>query len=128
VTNPNPVAALPDLDEMAAHPDRVAGLPAGVVAILLPTCAAAITRYEALREVLRLRIAMAAAQANVDEGERLLGTEEIGRMVGRSKSWVEHHTADLPPRRSLLGQPVWLKRDIDKWIKALPRYGANGDG
>jgi predicted DNA-binding transcriptional regulator AlpA len=57
------------------------------------------------------------------DGEQLLDAAEVARMLGRAKSWVEHHLDDLPPRKSLLGAPVWRKRDVEAWIKNLPKYG-----
>jgi hypothetical protein len=43
-------------------------------------------------------------------------------MIARSKSWIEHNLDKLPDRRSLYGEPVWLKSEIDRWIESLPKY------
>jgi hypothetical protein len=33
----------------------------------------------------------------------------VAAFLGVSRSWVEKHIADLPPRRSFAGTPRWLK-------------------
>jgi hypothetical protein len=115
---------VPTLDELVADPARAATLPVEAASALLTQCAVEIATYETLREALRLRIASGAV-ALVDDGEQIIGTEGLGRMLGRGKSWIEHHLDELPERRSLLGAPVWLKRDVEQWIKGLPKYGSS---
>jgi hypothetical protein len=116
------VIVAPTLDDLRSDPARVAALPAEAAAALLAQLSVEIAGYETLREALRLRT-VAAATAHADDGEQLIGAEEFARILGRSKSWVEQHLDDLPPRRSLLGSPVWVKGDVERWIKALPKYG-----
>jgi hypothetical protein len=111
------VNGVPTLDELLADPAKAATLPAEIVKQL-------IVRHAAVGEVLLTRLIMAEPKPNGDlGGEVLVGTEEVGRMLGRSKSWIEQHVDELPPRRSLLGSPVWARTDVERWIKGLPKYG-----
>jgi hypothetical protein len=114
--------SVPTLDELGADPTKTAVLPVEVASAMLRQCAAKIAAYQALSEALRIRIAASGA-AHHHDGEQLVGAEEVARMLGRGKSWVEHHLDELPPRRSLLGQPVWIRRDVERWIVRLPTYG-----
>jgi hypothetical protein len=114
------VTPLPSLDELANDPSRATELPADIVLALY---ARALSIVVALQGSLLARPIPSTAASSTVDGNLLLGTEAVARMIGRGKSWVEHHLADLPPRRSLLGQPVWLKRDVERWIQSLPKYG-----
>ncbi len=111
---------VPTLDELAADPAKAAELPVEVVKQL-------VVKHAAVGEVLLARLIMAEPKPNGGDpgGEQLVGPAEVGEMIGRGKSWVEHHLDELPPRRSLLGAPVWLKRDVERWIQSLPKYGAS---
>jgi hypothetical protein len=111
---------LPTLDELAAEPGKVDALPVEAVKRLL-------VRNRAVGEALLARLISEPAgepKSNGMEGDdRLIGAAAVGEMIGRSRSWVEHHLDKLPPRLSLIGEPVWLKRDVERWIKGLPKYG-----
>jgi predicted DNA-binding transcriptional regulator AlpA len=111
--------AMPTLDELAANPAKASTLPAEIVKEL-------VVKHAAVGEVLLARLIVAEPKPNGDSGgDGIVGSDEVGRMLGRSRSWIEHHLDDLPPRRSLLGAPVWLRRDVEAWIKNLPKYGKN---
>jgi predicted DNA-binding transcriptional regulator AlpA len=53
----------------------------------------------------------------------LLDYAGVAHLLGVSRSWVEKHVADLPPRRSLAGTPRWLRSELEKWICSRPKYG-----
>jgi predicted DNA-binding transcriptional regulator AlpA len=110
------LAVIPTLGQLDA--DKLAALPVEIVKRLA-------AKHAAVGEPILARlIAAPTTEPNGDGSEeQLVGTPEVAEMLGRGKSWVEHHLDDLPPRRSLLGQPVWLRRDIEAWIKNLPKYG-----
>jgi predicted DNA-binding transcriptional regulator AlpA len=109
---------VPTLDEIVADPAKVADLPPETVKCLL-------AKHAAVGELLLARlIAIPVAQPKPDGGEQLIGAAEVAEMLGRGKSWVEHHLDELPSRRSLLGSPVWVRADIEAWIKGLPKYGS----
>jgi hypothetical protein len=119
--------AVPSLKELKPHPERAAELPLPTAAALLSACTEEIADLVKLRDTLRLRLASGFAPKG-DDGDRLICAEQVGGMLGRSKSWVDHHLADLPPRKSLLGEPMWLSSDIEKWMKNLPPYGEERRG
>jgi hypothetical protein len=118
--------ALPSLDELSVHLDELAADLAKVATLPLETVKQLVVKHAAVGEVLLARLIMAEPKPNRDSaGEMVVGTAEVAEMIGRGKSWVEHHLDDLPPRRSLLGSPVWLKRDVERWIRSLPEYGTD---
>jgi len=107
---------IPSLDEL--DPAKAAELPVEIVKQL-------VVKHITVVQLLLARLISGSttdAKPNGDS-ELIIGTAGFAAMIGRSKSWVEHHLDDLPPRRSLLGEPVWLKRDVERWIRGLPDYG-----
>lgn len=56
-----------------------------------------------------------------------MAVPEVAERIGMSASWVEKHTADLPTRVSVGGNPRWRKSDLDRWIKHRPEYGKAPD-
>lgn len=114
----NPTS-IPTLEELAAHPERASGLTSVVVRALAWKCIAALTA---------LNVASNGAPEPStplrEDRERLLTVPEVARLIGMSTSWVEKHTADLPPRVSVAGNPRWRKSDLDRWIRNRPEYGA----
>lgn len=110
------------LDELVAHPERAREVPIEAVLDLLQDCAAAIARYGTLRVSLLLRL-NAGAGGTTREDQQLLNAAQVAQILGRSQSWVEHNLDALPPRRSLCGQPLWLRRDVERWVQTLPSYG-----
>lgn len=113
----NPTA-VPTLDELAAHPERANDLASDVLRALAWKCVAVLTA---------LNVASTAPSEPLtplhDDGERLLTVPEVARRIGMSTSWVEKHTADLPARVSVAGNPRWRKHDLERWIKNRPEYG-----
>jgi hypothetical protein len=67
--------------------------------------------------------ARAAGSSARGESEIFLDNEGAADLFGVSKSWVEHHLKDLPPRRSVDGTPRWLKSDLVQWARNRPVYG-----
>jgi predicted DNA-binding transcriptional regulator AlpA len=55
--------------------------------------------------------------------DALIGVDEVASLIGMSASWVEKHTDALPVRRSVEGNPRWLKSEVVAWVKARPLYG-----
>jgi hypothetical protein len=110
------VIPIPTLDELAADPEKLESLPAEAVRALL-------VKHAVVGQVLLTRLLAPEPKTN-RASQQLVGAAEVADMLGRGKSWVEHHLDDLPPRRSLCGQPVWLKCDVEAWMKHLPKYGA----
>jgi hypothetical protein len=43
--------------------------------------------------------------------DSLIDKESVAALIGMSVSWVEKHSDDLPPRRSVSGNPRWLKSE-----------------
>jgi predicted DNA-binding transcriptional regulator AlpA len=84
--------------------------------------AAEVARWQTLADTLRRRV-VAPTAATAEDRTVLLGVVDLARLLGRRRSWVEHHVDDLPPRRSLMGSPVWMRSDVERWIKTLPKYG-----
>lgn len=101
------------LDEIARDPALVANLEPDRRAALSLRCAAVRGALDRADQEAVLPTAT----------ERALDAEEVGRLVGFSKSWVEHHAADLPPRRSIGGSPRWLLSEVTQWLNERPRYG-----
>ncbi len=113
---------LPSIADLAADPARVVSLPAEAARVVLGQVAAEVARWQTLAEALRQRV-VASTAAPAEDGTVMLGVDDLARLLGRRRSWVEHHVDDLPPRRSLCGQPVWLRSDVERWLKGLPTYG-----
>lgn len=53
----------------------------------------------------------------------LIGVEGVAALIGLSVSWVEKHPDELPPRRSVAGNPRWVKSEVLAWIAQRPVYG-----
>jgi len=119
-TLPGTPAALPTLDELAADPTRANDLPPEVVQALSWKCLAVLT---ALRIAADTAASPQATARHADDGERLLAVPGVAQRIGMSVSWVEKHTADLPARVSVAGNPRWRKSDLERWIKNRPEYG-----
>jgi len=115
------LTVLPTLDELAAHPERAGDLPVEVLLSLLAKCGALQTG------LLGALFATSGRNRHMpanDDGERLLTVPEVAARIGMSPSWVEKHTADLPMRVSVAGNPRWRKSDLERWIKNCQQYGA----
>jgi hypothetical protein len=112
---------LPTLDELATHPELATELRADAVLLLHARAVRALVALEGPLLVGGHTKSSPVANGN-GQGEQLLGAEQVGQMLGRGKSWVEHHLDSLPRRRSLLGEPMWLKSDVARWIEGRPEY------
>jgi predicted DNA-binding transcriptional regulator AlpA len=119
---PDRLVAAPSLDDLIADPERARDLPADVARALA---------FQCVRVLAALHFAAADGDSRpahparpVADGERLLTPADVAARIGMSVSWVEKHTRDLPPRVSVAGTPRWRNRDIDRWIKNRPVYGA----
>ena len=115
---------IPTLDEVAADPQRAQNLPPDVSQALTWKCLTALTALHvcALASGSRRPANTMACEA----GERLLTVSDVAARIVMSVSWVEKHTADLPARVSVVGNPRWRKSDVDRWIKNRPQYGGVG--
>jgi predicted DNA-binding transcriptional regulator AlpA len=107
------------LDSIARDPALVRDLGAEVVGAL-------IVRVAAVLATLSTAAAVAPTTRSADDGERLLSAAAVAQLSGFSKRWVEKHLEDLPPRRSVAGQPRWLRSEIEKWMRSRARYGNGG--
>lgn len=107
------------LDEFLDDPSGAAHLPAEVVHRLLTVVNRELARYSTLRDILRAHL----AKAKDPEPTPVVDMPEAARLLGRSVRWLHSHLNDLPPRRSLLGTPVWLRRELETWITSRPQYG-----
>lgn len=118
---PRPLAGVPRLDELTADPQRAADLTPEAARALLPRCSEALAQLAALRDVL-LVAACANATLRRDTGDRLLDRDAVAARIGKSPSWVEKNTDELPARRRVGGEGVWSERDLDAWIRNRPRW------
>ena len=94
-----------------------------------PASAALLSEEDAVALLLRC----AAVQAAITEGrsavtarksaDRLLDEAQVAEVIGMSRSWVQKHVHDLPPRRSVGGSPRWLLSEIERWMRTRPGYG-----
>jgi predicted DNA-binding transcriptional regulator AlpA len=57
-----------------------------------------------------------------DDGDRLLDASEVGRLIGKSRGWVEHNVADLPERIRVGGEGRWSERELQRWMVNRPRW------
>ena len=106
------------LDELAAHPERVGELAADTVRHLY-------VRVATLKVALwaNLPPSIPAVSPASRDGDRLLGPAEVAARICKSRSWVEKHANELPPRRRVGGEGLWSEREIDVWIRTRPRWG-----
>ena len=56
------------------------------------------------------------------DGDRFLDASEVGAMIGKSRSWVEHNVDKLPERRRLGGECRWSEQEIQRWMQNAPRW------
>lgn len=112
------LAGLPSLDAVAADPAAASALPPEEAHALALRCLCALgaLQLQTLRTSATLR-------PGKQPPDRLIRSEELAELLSCSVSWIEKHTADLPPRRSLAGSPRWLLSDVLTWMKATKRYG-----
>ena len=103
--------SIPSLDELAADPEKVDALPVDVVKRLL-------VKHATVGAALSGRLLGVAEREPYTNGpDRFLDAEHVGTMIGKSRSWVEHHLKELPPRRKVGGEGVWSEREIQIWMR-----------
>lgn len=110
--SPQVSAASPTLDSIAQNPKLALLLSPEDAAELVLSCAAVMA-------VLHQRSVAPVTRAADD---RIINAEELAKILGKSKRWVEGNLEDLPPRRSLVGNPCWLLSDVEDWMRKTPRY------
>jgi hypothetical protein len=103
----------PTLDDIARDATIVARLTPEQAEGLAPQCAAVLAA-----------VTTRASQRLVPMADdRVIDSGEFAALLGKSRSWVEHHLADLPPRVTVLGSPGWLLSAATRFLKHLGRYG-----
>lgn len=91
------VRAVPSLDELAAHPERAGDLPAAVASDLLRSCEAQLARYQGLRDLLLIRIAVGANGAGRSLQPDLFDDiAEAARLIGRTPHFIYRNHRALP--------------------------------
>lgn len=116
------LGVVPTLDRLANHLDQVESLPEAAAKALLLKAAPLV---ESLRLHAAKHTELVAANSARAFPDKLIGAIGVGELIGRSESWVQKHTSVLPPRRSLVGGPMWLQSEIVEWMRNRPRYGRN---
>jgi predicted DNA-binding transcriptional regulator AlpA len=115
MNEPRPV---PSLEAIAADPTLAEALPPDAVRTLAAKAAVV------LASLLAVRGGNGAHDFRQQDADVVLDYAGVAAFLGVSRSWVEKHIADLPPRRSLAGTPRWLKSELEKWIRNRPKYGS----
>ena len=110
----NGPVSIPTLDQLLADPAKVTTLPPEVARRYLIALAT-------LQPVLILQSERGAKIPVHDD--LLIGAAEVSALIGLSVSWVEKHPDALPARRSVEGNPRWLKSEVVAWVKSRPVYG-----
>lgn len=112
-----PLRLIPNFAELLDDPIRAAELPADAARLLL-------VRVAALQAALSAALMppSSAATASASHGDRLLGVADVAVKVGKSRSWVEKHVDELPPRRRVGGEGLWSERELEAWIRTRPRW------
>lgn len=111
----NNIEMVPSLDTLAKAPTLINGLSPNTARALLPTVAG----LQALLEIQCHQLSTSEPASD----EVLIDKDTVAHLIGMSVSWVEKHPGDLPLRRSVAGNPRWLKSEVLDWVKNRPRYG-----
>jgi predicted DNA-binding transcriptional regulator AlpA len=111
------LSSMPEIEELLENPSRVADLPPEAARTLF-------VRLAALQAALTVAVlpAPAAARSPLQNGDRFLDAEEVGAMIGKSRSWVEHNVEELPEPRRVGGERRWSEREIQHWMQACPGW------
>lgn len=113
------LTTIPNLTELAEHPELAQALPSDATKALY---------FQCLTVLNALALPM-AANGHKNGGAppptvQLLKNKDVAARIKKSENWVEKHWRLLPPRVSLFGHPAgWLESDIDQFIKTLPKWG-----
>ena len=106
----------PSVAELLEDPMRVTELAPGASRSL-------VVRLAALQAALTVALLPSPQQAKPSrDGDRFLNAGEVGTMIGKSRSWVEHNHAELPARRRVGGEALWLASEIGRWMVNRPRW------
>jgi predicted DNA-binding transcriptional regulator AlpA len=109
-------AKVPSLDELAADLTKAGALPPEVARLQL-------VRVAALHAALQVAAtASPPATSHQAGGDRFLDAAEVGAMVGKSVSWIEKHTEELPKRRRVGGEAKWSRDEIIYWMRHRPPW------
>jgi predicted DNA-binding transcriptional regulator AlpA len=55
-----------------------------------------------------------------------LDADELGRVIGKSRGWIDHNMCDLPAPLRVGGERRWSEREIQRWIRSCPRWDGGG--
>ena len=110
------LAPVPTLDEVAAHPEQAALLQRAAV---LALHARAVRALAALEGPLLAQINESADRGCEPEA-RLLDARAVAQLLGVSKSWVDHHLAELPRPIRIGSRARWRQVDIERWLRTRP--------
>jgi predicted DNA-binding transcriptional regulator AlpA len=110
------LSSTPEIHELLENPSRVAELPPEAARTLFVRVAAL---QAALTTTLLPTLSLEKAAQN---GDRFLDATEVGTMIGKSRSWVEHNLDKLPQRRRVGGEGRWSQREILRWMQNAPRW------
>jgi predicted DNA-binding transcriptional regulator AlpA len=110
------VNSAPTLDDLLSDPSRVRELPPAAARELFVRLA---TLQAALTTAILPSVSFEKRTPTVD---RFLDAAEVGEMIGKSRSWVEHHVVELPERRRVGGEGRWSQREVEAWMHRCPSW------
>lgn len=112
------------LEDLLGEPAKVGDLLPAAAMGLLRDCEARLTAYQGLRDALLIRAfsANGSSPGRRDEDNRLLDAAEVGQLIGKSRSWVEHNISELPERIRVGGEGRWSEHEIQRWMLNRPRW------
>jgi predicted DNA-binding transcriptional regulator AlpA len=106
----------PTFEDLLADPSRVHELPLAAARTLF-------VRLAALQATLTTAILpVTPIEKRTSTTDKFLDAAEVGAMIGKSRSWVEHHVGDLPERRRVGGEGRWSEREIQHWMQNCPTW------
>jgi len=111
---------VPTLDDLAQQPELAVGLD---WAAALALHARALRALAALEAPLLAHAHVQPLRAAETDGGALLDARGVAKLIGVSKSWVDHHTADLPSAVRIGSRPRWRRSDLERWLRTRPAYG-----
>jgi len=111
----NSVQLMPTLDELAADLSKAAALPPDAASKLLVIVAG-------LHAALQVAATIPPLSLPHSDADRFLDAAEVSAMIGKSVSWIEKNTAELPKRRRVGGEGKWSRRELIRWMKHRPAW------